>query len=315
MTTSASRPAEGGPLALDYIFHPRSVAIAGVSPPNPAGGFAGVGLGFLQAMADSGFRPLYPVNPKYQEVEGYRCYASLLDIEGPVDYVISSVPASIVPSLVEDCIAKGVKTIHFFTAGFRETGAADMTELEAQVVARATGAGIRVIGPNCMGLYVPESKLSFHSGFPTEAGPVGYLSQSGGNAIDMVITSSVRGVRYSKAISFGNASGAITNFDLLLLSAKGSLYATRPTLGTYVAKRADLLANAAELFDVVGKGIVKINVNSELRVAFRDSLRRVLEEEPTRDEVAIYKIMPAAVEAVQKVVEEKIKLFGSAGKL
>ena len=62
-------------------------------------------------------------------------------------------------------------------------------------------------------------------------------------------------------VSFGNASGAITNFDILALSAKGSLYATRPTLGTYVAKRADLLANANELFDMVGKGIVKINVN------------------------------------------------------
>ena len=54
---------------------------------------------------------------------------------------------------------------------------------------------------------------------------------------------------------FGNASGAITNFDILALSAKGSLYATRPTLGTYVAKRADLLANANELFDMVGKRI------------------------------------------------------------
>jgi NADPH2:quinone reductase len=62
-------------------------------------------------------------------------------------------------------------------------------------------------------------------------------------------------------VSFGNASGAITNFDILQLSAKGSLYATRPTLGTYIAKRADLLANANELFDVVSRGIVKINVN------------------------------------------------------
>jgi NADPH2:quinone reductase len=62
-------------------------------------------------------------------------------------------------------------------------------------------------------------------------------------------------------VSFGNASGAITNFDILALSAKGSLYATRPTLGTYVAKRADLLANAGDLIDVVSKGIVKINVN------------------------------------------------------
>jgi NADPH2:quinone reductase len=62
-------------------------------------------------------------------------------------------------------------------------------------------------------------------------------------------------------VTFGNASGAITNFDILQLSAKGSLYCTRPTLGTYIAKRADLLANAGELFDVVSKGIVKISVN------------------------------------------------------
>jgi NADPH2:quinone reductase len=62
-------------------------------------------------------------------------------------------------------------------------------------------------------------------------------------------------------VSFGNASGPITNFDILLLSSKGSLYATRPTLVTYTAKRADLLANANELFDVVSKGIVKININ------------------------------------------------------
>jgi NADPH:quinone reductase len=62
-------------------------------------------------------------------------------------------------------------------------------------------------------------------------------------------------------VSFGNASGAITNFDILQLSAKGSLYATRPSLGTYVAKREDLLANANELFDVVSKGVVKIKVN------------------------------------------------------
>ena len=61
--------------------------------------------------------------------------------------------------------------------------------------------------------------------------------------------------------SFGSASGAITNFDLALLAGKGSLYATRPTLFTYTAKRADLVANANELFDVVQKGIVKININ------------------------------------------------------
>ncbi|HUC45920.1 MAG TPA: quinone oxidoreductase [Hyphomicrobiaceae bacterium] len=88
-------------------------------------------------------------------------------------------------------------------------------------------------------------------------------------------------------VSFGNASGAIANFDLLLLSTKGSLYATRPTLGTYVAKRADLLANAAELFDVVGKGIVKINVNHTYPLKDAVQAHRDLEARKTTGSIVL----------------------------
>ena len=88
-------------------------------------------------------------------------------------------------------------------------------------------------------------------------------------------------------VSFGNASGAITNFDLLLLSTKGSLYATRPTLGTYVAKRADLLANAAELFDVVGRGIVKINVNHTYPLKDAVQAHRDLEARKTTGSIVL----------------------------
>src|SRR5439155_542197 len=137
------------------LFHPRSVAIAGVSTQQP--GFAGVGMGFLLSLMELRFPAVYPVNPKYQEIEGLRCYASVLDIDGPVDHVISSVPARIVPQLAEDCIAKGVRSVHFFTAGFRETGDDEMADRETQVVGRLTGSGIGVFGANCMGLYVPES--------------------------------------------------------------------------------------------------------------------------------------------------------------
>ncbi len=201
--TEGAEPGRG-PLALDYVFHPRAVAVVGVSPQQP--GFASVGATFVTALKEAGCPAVYPVNPKYQEIEGLKCYASILDIEGPVDHVISSVPARIVPQLVEDCIAKGVKTIHFFTAGFSETGEEEMAELEASVVDRAKEAGIRVIGPNCMGLYVPSAGLSFMLGFPTEPGPVGYISQSGGNAGDMLYTSVPRGIRYSKVVSYGNAA-------------------------------------------------------------------------------------------------------------
>jgi acyl-CoA synthetase (NDP forming) len=202
MTTAETKPETAS--ALDPIFHPRSVAIAGVSTQQP--GFAGVGTGFLLSLMELGFPAIYPVNPKYPEFEGLKCYASVLDIEGPVDHVISSVPAHVVPKLVEDCIQKGVRSVHFFTAGFRETGDAEMADLEKQVVGRLTGAGIRVFGPNCMGLYVPESKLAFMSGFPIESGPVGFISQSGGNAGEMVYTASVRGIRFSKVVSYGNAA-------------------------------------------------------------------------------------------------------------
>jgi len=203
MTTAETKPGTAT-ASLDAIFHPRSVAIAGVSMQQP--GFAGVGLGFLLSLMELGFPAVYAVNPKYQEIEGLKCYASVLDIELPVDHVISSVPARIVPRLVEDCIAKGVRSVHFFTAGFRETGDDEMADLETQVVGRLTGAGIRVFGPNCMGLYVPESKLAFMPGFPAESGPVGFISQSGGNAGEMIYTAAVRGIRFSKVVSYGNAS-------------------------------------------------------------------------------------------------------------
>jgi NADPH:quinone reductase len=88
-------------------------------------------------------------------------------------------------------------------------------------------------------------------------------------------------------VSFGNASGATTNFDLLGLSAKGSLYATRPTLQTYVARREDLVANAAELFDVVGKGIVKINVNHTYPLKDAAQAHRDLEGRKTTGSIVL----------------------------
>lgn len=215
LLTMATRPSrasargpEHSPLALDFLFHPRSVAVAGVSPPERVeqGTFGGVSLAFYTSLLAMGFPEVHPVNPKYREVLGHRCYASVRDIPGPVDHVISCVPAHAVAGLVEDCIAKGVRSIHFFTAGFGETGDEERAELERRVVARARQAGIRVLGPNCMGLYVPASRLSFSPEFPREPGPISFISQSGGHATDLVQTAASRGVRFAKVVSYGNAS-------------------------------------------------------------------------------------------------------------
>ncbi len=202
MTTedTISRPSA----SLDEIFHPRSVAVVGVS--KAVKGFSGVSLGFLLACKEAGCENLYPVNPKYDEIEGLRCYPGVRDIPGPVDHVISCVPVRVVDALVDDCIAKGVRSIHFFTAGFTETGDEEMAAMERRLIAKVTAAGIRAIGPNCMGLYVPGSGLAFMPGSPVERGAVGFVSQSGGNAGDMIFTSAVRGIRYSKVVSYGNAA-------------------------------------------------------------------------------------------------------------
>jgi len=208
------------PPPLEEIFHPRSVAIAGVSSASASGSGPGSGGGFLEAIRGMGFAgPIYPVNPKATEIQGLPCYPTLRDIPGPVDYVISSVPAPVVPQLVEDAIAKGVRAIHFFTAGFSETGDEERTDLERRVMDRLRAAGVHVIGPNCMGLYVPAAGLSFMPGFPTEPGDLAFISQSGANAGDFVKQAGARGVRFSKVISYGNAAG-LNESDLFAYAAK-----------------------------------------------------------------------------------------------
>lgn len=189
--------------ALDYIFNPRSIAIAGVSAKE--GGFGGGG--FVASLMEVGFRgPIYLIHPSAPAIRGLKCYPSLRDIPDDVDYVISSVPARFVPQLLEDCIAKHVRVLHLFTAGFTETGDAERAKMEQALVARAREAGVRLIGPNCMGLYVPSARLAMMSGQPAEPGPVGMVSQSGMNAGEFVRFGLPRGIRCSKVISFGNGS-------------------------------------------------------------------------------------------------------------
>ncbi len=188
---------------LDPIFHPRAVALVGTPTTNSSWGG-----GFLLSILDMGFdkERVYPVNPKAQDINGLPCYPTLLDTPDPVDYVISMVPASVVPTLVDQCIEKKIRAIHFFTAGFSETGDPRMAEMEREMIAKLRAAGIRAIGPNCMGLYVPDGHLAFNRGHPRESGNVFLLSQSGANAGQIVSGLSRRGVRFSKAVSFGNGA-------------------------------------------------------------------------------------------------------------
>lgn len=186
---------------LERILHPRSVAVAGASPNAWSWGYA-----YLHHLVDYGFRGrIYPVNPRYQEVMGFTAYATVRDIPGPVDYAISCVPSAQVMNLLEDCAEKGVGAIHLYTARFSETGRRDAADLEQEILRKARRAGIRLIGPNCMGVYHPGHGLSFGYGLAREAGPVGMASQTGGGASWFVRMGGKRGLRFSKVISYGNA--------------------------------------------------------------------------------------------------------------
>ena len=192
---------------LDVIFRPRGVAVVGVSTqPGPDGRMGG---NFLNALLELGYdrdHALYAVNPKMSEVRGVPCYPSVLEIPDPLDHVISQIPAEGVPQLVEDCIRRGVRSLHFFTAGLSETGDEDLARQERELVGRARAAGMRLIGPNCMGLYAPGPGLAFNSESPKEHGNVFLLSQSGANATGIINGLGARGLRFSKGVSYGNAA-------------------------------------------------------------------------------------------------------------
>lgn len=189
---------------LDFVFHPKSIAIAGVSArETPAFG----GGGFVSSLQEIGFPgPIYLVHPTAPAIRGLKCYRSLLDIPDEIDYVISSVNARLVPQLLEDAIAKHVRVLHLFTAGFGETGDIERGKMEQSLVARAHEGGVRIIGPNCMGLYVPSARLAMMGGQVAQPGPVGMVSQSGMNAGEFVRYAIPRGIRCSKVISFGNGA-------------------------------------------------------------------------------------------------------------
>ncbi len=189
--------------SLGRLFSPSSVAIVGASL-NPFSG----GYQFTRFLIDHGFQgKLYLVNPTSSEILGLKVYPRLTEIpESNLDYVISCIPAEGVLSLLKDCSKKNVKLVHLFTARLKETGRDKETKLQGEILEKARRLGIRILGPNCMGIYYPKLGLSFNHELPRETGPVGGFFQSGGGAGEFVRYAALRGVRFSKIISYGNAS-------------------------------------------------------------------------------------------------------------
>jgi acyl-CoA synthetase (NDP forming) len=189
---------------LDSMFYPGSVAIVGASA-NPTGWG---GTSYLRRLRELGFTgDIYPVNPKATEVQGFKAYPTVSSIPAPVDLVIIAIPAAGVPAVLEDCAAAGARNIHIFTSGFSETGEAEGIELDKKIAEIIKRGNLRVVGPNCMGIYVPASKLTPWGARPVAPGPVAFVSQSGGHGEYLTDYAQKLGVYFSKVISFGNARG------------------------------------------------------------------------------------------------------------
>ncbi len=196
---------------LDAIFFPRRLAVIGVSS-NPDT----FGSRFLKALIDFGFKgELYPVNPKGGEVFGLKIYPTVSDLPENADSADIMVPAPLVPQVLQECLEAGVKGAQIYSSGFAETGDADRVVLQEEV-RKIAKKGIRVIGPNCFGVYCPAGGHTLLPGgdFPKESGPVAFISQSGGHAVELGRQARGRGLRFSKAVSYGNAVD-VNEADLL----------------------------------------------------------------------------------------------------
>lgn len=195
---------------FEPIFFPKTHAVIGASNvPTKFGGR------FIKTQMAFGYKgTFYPVNRDEPEVFGMKAYPRVTDIPGPVDFATILVPAPAVPAVLADCLAKGVKGAQIITAGFSERDE-EGVRLE-RAIAETAKKGIRVIGPNCFGIYCPRGGLTIPPGesLPKDSGPVGFISQSGGYGIRVPRRADGLGIRFSKLISYGNAVD-VNECDLL----------------------------------------------------------------------------------------------------
>jgi len=189
---------------LDFIFYPEALAIVGVST-GPAVWSAGAM--YHESLRLFGYQGrIYLVNRKGGNFNGMRLYTSLIDLPETPDLVFCCVSREFIPGLIDECVAKGVKAVSIFTGGFSERIGEEGRRLEQEIVGRAKAGGVRIVGPNCLGPFCPEVGLSPGTEFPHGSGSIGFISQSGGNAINFTRASAQRGIRLNKGISYGNAS-------------------------------------------------------------------------------------------------------------
>jgi len=185
---------------LEEIFAPTSVAVVGASP-DPAR----LGHTVLKNIVNNGYPGrLYPIHPKAPDVLGHKAYPSVLAVPDPIDLAVIVIPSQHVLPVVEECGQKGVKGLIVISAGFKEVGG-EGRELERQLIALVKQYGMRMVGPNCLGVIdtVSDLNASFAALMPVD-GSIAFMSQSGAMCTAILDWSKPQGIGFSRFVSLGN---------------------------------------------------------------------------------------------------------------
>jgi len=198
--------------SISRLLAPRSIAVIGASRSSGT-----IGHEIFRNLVSFEFQgPVYPVNPASTAVAGVRAYASVLDVPDAVDLAVVVVPAEAVPAVVAECAQKRVRGLVIISAGFAETGAAGRAA-QNDLVALARRNGMRIIGPNCLGVVNTADDVRMNATFAPAApvhGNVGFLSQSGGLGIELMARAGELGLGISQFVAVGNKADVSGN-DLL----------------------------------------------------------------------------------------------------
>lgn len=186
---------------IQKILEPESIAVVGASEDmSNFGGWA------IYRPMTTGFRgAIYPVNPRREKIFGLKCYRSIADIPYDVDLAVIVARAEFGPQIMRDCAKKGVKGAIVISAGFAEVNEAGK-KLQDEMVRVAEEAGIKFIGPNCLGIVSSSARLNFFFNTAPASGPISFVSQSGTLGIYLFNAAASKGYGFNKFVSVGNSA-------------------------------------------------------------------------------------------------------------
>jgi acyl-CoA synthetase (NDP forming) len=189
------------------LFAPKTVAVVGASTKGTA-----LPNVFIRRIREFGYEgEIYPIHPSAAEIDGLRAYRSLAATPRPVDYAYIAIAAAQIPGML--AAAKGhVRFAQVISSGFGEVD--EGKGLQDELAAAARAGGMRLLGPNCLGIYTPRGRITFTEIGPKDVGPVGVISQSGGLGTDIIRRGMSRGLQFSGLVTVGNCAD-ITPSDLL----------------------------------------------------------------------------------------------------